>query len=58
MTDDGTLSAAHQGATSQEWSSSEVCREVSTGDGIDRLFNVFERIGKVFTQLREHLGLN
>lgn len=49
MEDDSTLTAMQQRATRQEWSRSEVCREVSTGDELDRLLDVFERIGKVFT---------
>lgn len=32
--------------------------EISTGDEIDRLFDIVRRIEKIFSQLWEHLELN
>lgn len=49
MEDDSMLTAMQQRAARQEWNRSEVCKDISTGDELDRLLDVFERIGKVFT---------
>lgn len=58
VNDDLRLTAVPQRATIKEWSRSEASREISTGDEIDKLFDIVRRIGKIFTQLWEHLDLN